>query len=119
MTSNERPSSTTRPTTTPVASAPLTARGARTRASLVKAARALFERQGYLDTNVGDIAKRARVAHGTFYTYFTSKEEIFAEVADDLQHDLLTVAEAEPALWPDAPLSTAHRAFQPWVPARV
>ena len=46
-------------TTNPVASAPLTARGARTRAGLVKAARALFERQGYLDTNVGDIAKRA------------------------------------------------------------
>ena len=50
----------------------------------MKAARALFERKGYLDTNVGDIAKRARVAHGTFYTYFSSKEEIFGEVADEL-----------------------------------
>jgi AcrR family transcriptional regulator len=86
-------------------SAPLTARGARTRAALVKAARALFERQGYVDTNVGDIAKKARVAHGTFYTYFASKEEIFAEVADDLQHQLLTIAEAEPHLPPDAALS--------------
>jgi AcrR family transcriptional regulator len=89
----------------PVASAPLTPRGARTRAALVKAARSLFERQGYLDTNVGDIAKRARVAHGTFYTYFSSKEEIFAEVADDLQHQLVQVAESEPHLPPDASLS--------------
>ena len=71
----------------------------------MRAARALFERQGYLDTNVGDIAKRARVAHGTFYTYFPSKEEIFAEVADGLQHDLVQVAEAEPHLAPNASIS--------------
>ena len=83
----------------------LTARGARTRAALVKAARALFERQGYLDTSVGDISKRARVAHGTFYTYFNSKEEIFAEVADVLQADLLQVAEDEPHPPPGSPLS--------------
>jgi AcrR family transcriptional regulator len=91
--------------TAPLGSPPLTARGARTRAALVKAARALFERQGYLDTNVGDIAKRARVAHGTFYTYFSSKEEIFGEVADALQHQLLLVAEAEPHLPSSATLS--------------
>jgi len=93
MTTTE-PTSAPRPPTT-IGAAPLTARGARTRAALVKAARALFERQGYLDTNVGDIAKRTRVAHGTFYTYFTSKEEIFAEVSEELQHQLLAVAENE------------------------
>ena len=59
----------------------LTARAARTRDALIRAARSLFESQGYLDTNVNDIAKLARVAHGTFYTYFSSKEEIFQEVA--------------------------------------
>ncbi len=104
MTATERPPTSPRQTT-PVASAPLTARGARTRATLVKAARALFERQGYLDTNVGDIAKRARVAPGTVYRYFSSKEEIFSEVTDTLQHDLLQVAEAEPNLGPNASLS--------------
>jgi AcrR family transcriptional regulator len=103
MTTTE-PTSAPRPSTT-IGAAPLTARGARTRAALVKAARALFERQGYLDTNVGDIAKRARVAHGTFYTYFTSKEEIFAEVSEELQHQMLTIAESEPSLPPDATLS--------------
>jgi AcrR family transcriptional regulator len=101
----DRPGAERGPPAGPVGSTPLTARGARTRAALVKAARALFERQGYLDTSVGDIAKKARVAHGTFYTYFASKEEIFAEVADDLQHQLLTTAEAEPHLRPDATLS--------------
>jgi hypothetical protein len=78
------------------ASTPVTARGARTRASLVKAARALFEKNGYLDTNVSDISKRARVAHGTFYTYFTSKEEIFSEVIESLTEDSQRIASAEP-----------------------
>jgi len=85
--------------------APLTARGMRTRAVLVKAAKALFEKQGYLDTNVGDIAARAKVAHGTFYTYFSSKEEIFAEVVDVLLADRDRIAAAEPPLPPEATLS--------------
>ena len=72
---------------------------------LVKSARALFERQGFIETSVGDISKRAQVAHGTFYTYFNSKEEIFSEVADELQADLLRVAEAEPHL----PPGSTHR----------
>lgn len=90
---------------TGISNAPLTARGARTRASLVKAARALFEKQGYLDTNIGDISKRARVAHGTFYTYFSSKEEIFAEVVDELTADLQRMAAEEPQVPTPAPVS--------------
>ena len=82
--------------TTPLPAAPLTARGARTRSTLVKAARSLFEKRGYLDTSVGDIAGRARVAHGTFYTYFNSKEEMFAEVADHFVQDFQRIADQEP-----------------------
>lgn len=86
---------------TPPAERPLTARGQRTRAKLVKAARRCFERSGYLDTNIQDISAQARVAYGTFYTYFASKEEIFAEVVQDLQADLRAIAEAEPPAGPD------------------
>jgi len=72
----------------------------RTRARLIQAARGLFERQGYLDTSVADIAARAKVAHGTFYTYFDSKEDVFAEVAElllaDFQHSLLEEPELPP-----------------------
>lgn len=88
-----------------LASAPLTARGARTRSALVKAARALFEKQGYLDTSVADIAERARVAHGTFYTYFSSKEEIFAEVAETLLADFQSALQDEPELAPGHSIS--------------
>lgn len=75
------------PTTT-TADVP-TERGRRTRAALVQAARKVFERDGYLDARVSDIAKAAKVAHGTFYTYFSSKEEVFREVVVGVQADLL------------------------------
>lgn len=62
----------------------------------MRAARALFEEHGFLETSVGAIATRARVAHGSFYTYFASKEEIFAEVADALIVEMQRVAAEEP-----------------------
>jgi AcrR family transcriptional regulator len=74
----------------------LTPRGKRTRAALVRSARKLFERKGYLDTTVAEITKRAGVAHGTFYTYFDSKEEVFSEVVDDMIQDFQATAHAQP-----------------------
>jgi AcrR family transcriptional regulator len=68
----------------------LTARAARTRAKLVQAARTVFEKRGYLDARVSDITKAAKVAHGTFYTYFPSKREIFLQVITDVANDLFS-----------------------------
>jgi AcrR family transcriptional regulator len=50
----------------------------------------IIERSGFLDTNVSDIVARAGTAHGTFYRYFNSKEQIFREVALELQRTMLT-----------------------------
>jgi AcrR family transcriptional regulator len=44
---------------------------------LLDAARRVFERDGYVEARVADIAVVAGVAHGTFYTYFDSKREVF------------------------------------------
>ncbi|MFD0684466.1 TetR/AcrR family transcriptional regulator [Actinomadura fibrosa] len=82
--------------------APLTERGARTRARIVAAAREVFEERGFLDTRVAHITRHAKVAYGSFYTYFPSKEAVFLEVADRLfqemtQHDLLPAAGPSPA----------------------
>ncbi len=87
----------------------LTPRGQRTRAKLVKAARALFEKKGYLDTNINDISARARVAYGTFYTYFSSKEEIFEEVVHELVASFRAVVHSEPEAGPE-PASHMARA---------
>ena len=68
---------------------PRTARGARTRASLVTAARTVFERDGYLDARLADITAEAKVAAGSLYTYFASKEEVFAAVLESVQEEMV------------------------------
>lgn len=68
---------------------PSTPRGLRTRASLVAAARAVFERDGFIDSRLTDITKEARCSTGTFYTYFDSKEEALAAVLQEAQEDML------------------------------
>lgn len=67
----------------------LTARGERTRAALVDAARVVFERDGYLDARLTDITAEAGCSTGTFYTYFTSKEEIFAALMEVTKNAML------------------------------
>jgi AcrR family transcriptional regulator len=69
--------------------APPSRRGQRTRAALVAAARTVFERDGFLDARITDIAAEAGTATGTFYTYFESKEEIFRAVVEEVQEDWL------------------------------
>lgn len=68
---------------------PVTARGVRTRAALVAAARTVFERDGFLASRLTDITAEANCSTGTFYTYFVSKEEIFLAVMEAAQDDML------------------------------
>ena len=68
---------------------PRTARGARTRAALVTAARTVFERDGYFNARLTDITAEARCSTGSFYTYFTNKEEVFAAVLEEAQEEML------------------------------
>ncbi|SFR68445.1 transcriptional regulator, TetR family [Marinobacter daqiaonensis] len=75
--------------------APKTARGARTRARILKAAEETFGSLGYHRAGVTDITRTAGVAQGTFYTYFASKEEILRELVMDLGHKLRAHLAAE------------------------
>ncbi|MGZ4185903.1 MAG: TetR/AcrR family transcriptional regulator [Solirubrobacteraceae bacterium] len=68
---------------------PVSARGARTRDALVKAAREVFERDGFLDARITDVSATAGVAAGSFYTYFKSKEDVFAAVMDEVNEEML------------------------------
>src|SRR5215211_760733 len=75
---------------------PQTARGQRTRSALLAAARRTFEERGYVDTRVVDITRLAKVSYGSFYTYFPSKEAVFAEVVVGLIQDFRATVRAEP-----------------------
>ncbi len=74
---------------------PRTNRGRVTRAKLVAAAREIFESDGFNDARITDIAAAAGVAYGTFYTYFTTKEAIFREVAHEMQREMLAERSGE------------------------
>jgi AcrR family transcriptional regulator len=69
------------------ATEPTTDRGRRTRAGLVRAARRVFEKKGFLDARIVDITRSARVSYGTFYTYFPSKEAVFRELVHRIHED--------------------------------
>src|SRR3546814_14321728 len=68
--------------------APKTARGARTRAQILKAAEATFGQAGYYRSGISDITRAAGVAQGTFYSYFAGKEDILRELVHDMGHDV-------------------------------
>jgi AcrR family transcriptional regulator len=91
-----------------------TERGRRTRAVLLRAARDIFERDGYLEARVADIARRAGVAHGTFYTYFDSKREVFRAVMAGVRDEIaeaITVPGGEGATGAVQRLDLANRRF--------
>ena len=67
---------------------PRTGRGERTRDELMAAATDVFWDKGYVDTRVADIVDRAGVSHGSFYTYFDSKEAVLWAIASDLNEAL-------------------------------
>ncbi len=99
--------------TAPGREPPRTARGARTRARLIVAARTVFERDGYLDARLVDIAAEAKTAAGSFYTYFANKEETFDAVLEDMQEDMLHphIREATDGDDPIAIIEAANRAY--------
>ena len=88
---------------------PVSARGARTREALVQAARDVFEREGFLESRITDITAAAGVAAGSFYTYFTSKEDVFAAVMSEVEEEMLH-PRLEPAHNRDDPVAVIEAA---------
>ena len=50
------------------------------KADIFNCGKALFSSKGFKDTNVSDITKMAGIAVGTFYNYFSSKENLFIRI---------------------------------------
>ena len=69
---------------TPSAAGSRSARHGNRRDELVEAAAAVFARNGVAATTVDDVVREAGVAKGTFYLYFTTKDEVVTAVADRL-----------------------------------
>jgi AcrR family transcriptional regulator len=69
----------------------LQARGQRTRRRLLDAAADVFDRTGYHAARVDDVVAAAHSSHGTFYLYFTSKEDLFDQLVGEVAAELRTV----------------------------
>ena len=96
---------------------PATARGVCTRAKLIVAARAVFERDGYVAVRLADIAAAAGTSVGTLYLYFDGKEQLLHAVLEQAQNDMLhpgfeRVADATPQEVIDASNRAYLRAYK-------
>ncbi|MEF8833092.1 MAG: TetR/AcrR family transcriptional regulator [Candidatus Thermoplasmatota archaeon] len=64
---------------------------------LIDAAESLFSEKGFSETSVNDICDKVGVAHGLFYYYFDSKEDLIeaitAEVIGELESKLEAILE--------------------------
>src|SRR3954447_19762589 len=61
----------------------LRAQGKRTMRKLLDAGMKVFDERGYQAARVDDVVKAARTSHGTFYLYFSNKEDLFRVLAED------------------------------------
>ena len=68
--------------------APRTARGERTLRKILDAALLEFGQKGFHESSIVGITSRANVALGTFYTYFDSKEAVFAALVRDMSRQV-------------------------------
>jgi AcrR family transcriptional regulator len=85
----------------PVQGRELRARGRRTLGRLLDAGATVFNDRGFHAARVDDIVKTARTSHGTFYLYFSGKDDLFRALAEDVAVAMVTLARELPPLTPD------------------
>jgi len=68
---------------------------------LLDAGLEVFAERGYHAARVDDIVRAARTSHGTFYLYFTNKEDLLRALAVECAHDLTEMAGTIGSIGPD------------------
>lgn len=76
----------------------LRAQGKATLGRLLEAAIDVLDRRGYHATRVDDIVEAAGTSHGTFYLYFSSKEDLFRALVADVTEEMRELAEDLPPI---------------------
>lgn len=77
-----------------------TEKGERTRQLIISSAREVFEDKGYVDVRVSDIVRKAGIAHGSFYTYFNNKLEVFQAIVRQVGMDVDEAVQRRPEEMP-------------------
>jgi AcrR family transcriptional regulator len=90
----------------------LRAQGRETVRRLLEAGMAEFENRGFHGVRVDDVVRRAGISHGTFYLYFSNKEDLFKALLKDALHDMEIVAGDFPVVTSD---ETGRNVLRQWV----
>ena len=65
------------------------------REAILRSAIKVFARKGYFNSKVADIAGKAKIADGTVYLYFKSKEEILHSIFDRTMEEFIADGKKE------------------------
>jgi AcrR family transcriptional regulator len=97
---------------TPAQDRELRAQGRETVRKLLEAGMIEFEERGFGGVRVDDVVQRAGISHGTFYLYFSNKEDLFNALLRDALHDMEIVAGDFPVATSD---QTGLNVLRRWV----
>ena len=64
---------------------------------LLDAGVVVFAQRGYHAARVDDVVKEAKTSHGTFYLYFSNKEELFRALVVEVSEQMRTLATELPS----------------------
>ena len=97
---------------TPARERTLRPQGRETLRRLLEAAIVVFDERGYHAARVDDIVRVAATSHGTFFLYFSSKEDLFTALLADVNHEMQALSESLP---PIGPTATGYRKLRQWL----
>src|SRR3989440_1620538 len=78
---------------TPAQARELRAQGRKTMRRLLDAGMRVFAERGFHSARVDDIVRAARASHGTFYLYFTNKEDLLRALAVECAQEMDALAD--------------------------
>ncbi len=76
------------------------------------AALEVFSKRGYHAARVDDIVRAAKTSHGTFYLYFSNKEDLFRSLVADVVEEMTSVAVS---LGPVGPGPDGYEEIRSWL----
>ncbi len=68
------------------------------RKTILDAAKRVFAKRGYHDTNISHICEGLGIARGTLYQYFQSKRDVFAAIVEETLERVRAAVAAEPPI---------------------
>lgn len=94
----------------------LRSQGRRTMAALLAAGMEVLAEKGYHAARVDDVVRVAKVSHGTFYLYFSNKEDLFRSLAMQCADEMTELASS---LGPVLPGDAGVDVLREWLSAFI